>query len=372
MNYNTMSKDELIRELQQKDEELEKSRQTENFLNDIINKNPIPIQICDEEGFTIKANKAHKRLFQAKPPVTYSIFSDPQFKRQGLDETFNNLKSGKVIRIENSTYNAHEVDPKFPNKKLWIRSVGFPIFDNGRKPERYVLMLEDFTDRKLAEIKMEELNKKLLQTKEYQIQAREHERKSIAREIHDEFGQILLAAKMQIKNVKNKIDDQNIVSEIDAALDVMKDTTQTLNRIISGLDPLFNSELRIDEIIKSYCKDFAERYKLEFYTDIDQISGLSSKARLILFRILQASLTNIVLHSQAAKVDIWLTKNNKKIELMISDNGIGIPKKVIKSEKSFGINSMRDRASSIGGKFSIKCGSDFGTIVKVIIPTLNK
>ena len=126
-------------------------KHADKMLHDIIDKNPLSIQIIDKEGYTLQTNDAHTRLFGAVPPADYSIFKDKQIINQGFNEMFEGVIAGKSVQFPDFTFNIHDVYPELPDKPIWLRLVIFPLFDNSGKPDRYVLMHEDITERKHAE-----------------------------------------------------------------------------------------------------------------------------------------------------------------------------------------------------------------------------
>jgi PAS domain S-box-containing protein len=123
----------------------------EAIFKDIVEKNPMSIQILDLEGYPIQINKAHTNLFGVKPPADYSVLKDPQLLSLGFEEFFSRIKNGEVVYLPDAFYNVHDVDPSFPDSPVWVRAVGFTLNDNNGKPEKIVLMHENITERKNAE-----------------------------------------------------------------------------------------------------------------------------------------------------------------------------------------------------------------------------
>ena len=126
-------------------------KQAESLLQDIIDKNPISIQIVDNQGLTLRVNPAHTKLFGSVPPSDFSIFDDLQSKNKTLEKLISHAKRGEVVHLPNMYYNAHDVDPKFHDVPVWIHALIFPIEDNYGNLRRYVFMHEDITARKHAE-----------------------------------------------------------------------------------------------------------------------------------------------------------------------------------------------------------------------------
>ncbi|MFZ4547957.1 MAG: PAS domain S-box protein [Bacteroidales bacterium] len=124
---------------------------SEAIFKDIVEKNPISIQILDMDGYPIQVNSAHTNLFGVKPPAGYSVLKDHQLLSLGFDEFFGRIKKGEVVYLPDTFYNVHDVDPSFPDSPVWVKAVGFTLNDNNGKPEKIVLMHENITERKNAE-----------------------------------------------------------------------------------------------------------------------------------------------------------------------------------------------------------------------------
>jgi PAS domain S-box-containing protein len=134
----------------------------EKFIDDLIEKNPLSIQILDKNGFTLKVNTAHSVLFGAPPPSNFSIFADLQNK--GFCEYILIAKKGEVVHLPDIYYNVHDDFPGLPDKPVWIRAVLFPLTDSTGNIERFVFMHEDITERKLSEEKLQQSESMLLES----------------------------------------------------------------------------------------------------------------------------------------------------------------------------------------------------------------
>ncbi|NVO19854.1 MAG: PAS domain S-box protein [Bacteroidetes bacterium] len=124
---------------------------SEAVFKDIIEKNPISIQILDMEGYPLQVNSAHTQLFGIKPPSDYSVIKDPQLLSKGFGEYFERIRRGEIVYLPDSYYNVHELDPMFPDIPVWVRAIGFTLNDADGKPERLVFMHENITERKHSE-----------------------------------------------------------------------------------------------------------------------------------------------------------------------------------------------------------------------------
>jgi PAS domain S-box-containing protein len=132
-------------------EQLKDSNQSLKIIQDIIERNPLAIQIVDKDGHTLHVNPAHTKLFGTVPPPDYSIFNDPLIAKQNLNWLFDLVKKGEVVYFPDFYYNVHELIEEQPDNKLWLKMIVFPLFDNSGYNFRYVLMVQDITSQKLAE-----------------------------------------------------------------------------------------------------------------------------------------------------------------------------------------------------------------------------
>jgi PAS domain S-box-containing protein len=129
-------------------------KRTERTLQNIIDYNPMSIQIMDTEGFTLKVNQAFIKLFGSKPPPDYSMLSDIQLKEKGFAELLERIMNGEVVQFPDMVFNPHDSIPELPDCLSWIKAIGFSLADGNGKPEKIVLMHENITERKQAEEKV--------------------------------------------------------------------------------------------------------------------------------------------------------------------------------------------------------------------------
>jgi PAS domain S-box-containing protein len=117
----------------------------------VIDHNPMSIQVLDSAGLTVRTNPAFLALFGAIPPPTYSIFSDPILAAQGLNPLFDRIRAGEVVYFPEVAYNVHDQFPELPDCPVWVRTLGFPVLGANGRPERFVLMHENISERRKAE-----------------------------------------------------------------------------------------------------------------------------------------------------------------------------------------------------------------------------
>jgi signal transduction histidine kinase len=141
-----------------------------------------------------------------------------------------------------------------------------------------------------------------------------------------------------------------------------------VQRVSSELRPLMLDDLGLAATLEWYCEEFANRTGLKVQMEIEDIQTENMNKNLSIYRVAQESLTNIIRHANAKKVQIKLQKIKKDIVLIIQDDGIGISPDKIRSSKSLGLLGMSERVNQSGGHMEIKAPDKGGTKVRVYIP----
>jgi len=228
----------------------------------------------------------------------------------------------------------------------------------------------DITSSKMAEEEIRNLSARL-------VKVREDERKKLAADLHDQMGQTLTAMHFEIEALQK---------DLPASFTAQK---KLCDRLVGNVEWLANqvrrttSYLRKDLLDQKMLIAVLERHILEFTQHHPDIAvtfqplgfkkRLNPEIELILFRIFQEGLTNIVKHAQATRVEIMLTYSHPRVMLTIRDNGIGFNATDIRNEKELftkgiGLISMKERVISFGGHIDILSAQGKGTTIRVDIP----
>jgi signal transduction histidine kinase len=239
--------------------------------------------------------------------------------------------------------------------------------------EKMVAELEhEVAERMHAEGKLHKSQELLRQLAAYQEQVKEDERKRIAREIHDDLGQNLMALRIDasILAARTGASHPRLNEKVKLALHHIDDTIKAVRTIINNLRPSV-LDLGLHAAIEWQVKEFSRRTGIECNVveeDVATDFELDDQRATALFRILQESLTNVARHAQATRVDISVQRQENAFVMWIRDNGVGIFPSCRRKPNSFGLLGIGERVSMLGGEFSVDGEAGKGTVLCIAIP----
>jgi signal transduction histidine kinase len=205
----------------------------------------------------------------------------------------------------------------------------------------------------------------------HQESARENERTSIAREIHDELGQSLTALNMDLSWLRRQTSEGDAVTheKIDSMTGIVNSTIQSVKKLCTELRPSILDDFGLTAAIEWQAEQFQHRTGILCKVTCGYIGNIPNKAlSTAIFRAFQEALTNIARHANATIVKVRLEEDDDILKMEIDDNGIGIDKESYNSRQSFGIIGIRERILSVGGDFRIIGIPNRGTILKISAP----
>jgi two-component system sensor histidine kinase UhpB len=228
-------------------------------------------------------------------------------------------------------------------------------------------------ERHRMSLELQKSHAELMSLIERQDRAIEEERTNIARDLHDELGQVLTALKIDVSMLKRGVLSGKpmigIEAEFKSITELIDRITQSVKRISRGLRPEALEDLGIVEAIRYQVQEFGKRNNVECEVHLPTTPPfIDSTVSIILFRIVQEALTNIMRHAQASFVRVLLEIRDDVLVLSIQDDGVGISSREIESSKSLGLIGLRERIRSLKGKFSISGSPGGGTAITVILP----
>ena len=226
-----------------------------------------------------------------------------------------------------------------------------------------------FVELHMKSERLRESEDKLRRLAAHLISVREEERAHIAREIHDELGQVLTGIKMEVGWLQKRLKEPLLLEKCDSMAKLIDSTVQTVRKIATGLRPEMLDDMGLIAAVGWQAKDFQKRTGIRCRTKLPpEGTKLDLDVSTTAFRIFQEILTNVARHSRATRVDIELIVDEERLSLEVADNGVGIPDSDLNGRKSLGLLGMQERALLFGGQVGITGVPGQGTRVSVTIP----
>ena len=204
------------------------------------------------------------------------------------------------------------------------------------------------------------------------LTAQEEERRSIARELHDEVGQVLTAIKVELATAQRQIaasgGDGEAIAGVRAITDGALATVRDLSHL---LHPAMLDDLGLHAAIEWYARGFERRHgvRIEVVRDQDE-ERLAADVEAAVYRVVQEALTNVARHALAARCRIELTRVTSTLVVTIEDDGIGFDE--ASAPRGLGLISMRERVAQVHGEFRLDTAPGKGTRLTITVPALTR
>lgn len=266
----------------------------------------------------------------------------------------------QVLENSNQTYCASEIQVRESSFELQISYTREP---NAVRVRVYV---HDITRRKRAEQAIQNLAKRV-------VYAQEEERQRLSRELHDEAGQALTALKLSLELLRAElpIETEVLRQNLGEAIALTESTTEQIRQLALGLRPPALDTVGLNLTLEAYCRDFSRRTQLSVQYRGYEVRELSDAMNICLYRVLQEALTNVVKHAHANRVDVSLSREARKVRLMVADNGRGFDtavRPILEQQAGIGLLGMRERLELLGGWLEVEPGRGEGLRLAAILP----
>jgi signal transduction histidine kinase len=200
---------------------------------------------------------------------------------------------------------------------------------------------------------------------------REEERARIAREIHDELGQMLTTLKIELASLAGRLPkDRRVLREkASHLLGHLDALMHTVRQIVTELRPGILDELGLVAALEWQAQEFQRRTGIRCtFAALTREERWEDDVTVALFRIFQETLTNVLRHAQATLVTVRLSRDSSRLTLEIADNGRGITETEVNNPRSIGLLGMRERAALLGGEILFHGATGQGTTVVIRLP----
>lgn len=238
---------------------------------------------------------------------------------------------------------------------------------------RTIELEKEISVRKQVEEEVKEKNEQLSNLAMTIEKVKEEENLKIAREIHDELGQVLTALKMEINILGQKMsDDKKSKEKLESVNSLIDETINLVRKISTRLRPRLLDELGLFPAMEMQVRELQTRTGIRCITQFPDEEIIKDKEMsLAIFRIFQEALTNVIRHAKATNVLIKSYLVSDQFVMEIKDNGIGIGNSELSENGSLGILGMKERVSLLNGNLKLENVSSGGTLLRVDIPINN-
>lgn len=198
----------------------------------------------------------------------------------------------------------------------------------------------------------------------------ENERERLARELHDELGALLTAAKFDLARTKASLPPENekALARLAHVNETINEVVKLKRRIIEDLRPSSLSNLGLTAALEVLARDYRERSEIAVRLNLEVVE-LADEAELTIFRLVQESVTNVAKYANADEVVITLHEYAGHVEVSVSDNGQGFDVEA-RTASTHGISGMRHRVHALKGQLTVKSSPETGTRIDAVIPKL--
>ncbi|SHI76576.1 PAS domain S-box-containing protein [Malonomonas rubra DSM 5091] len=273
-----------------------------------------------------------------------------------IDEVF---KTGKPIHKE--FFN--------DSQQAWYSAIELPIRMPGNDKPAKLAVARDITEMKETEQRIRALSHRL-------ITAQEDERAVLSRELHDDLGQRLNAAKISVETIAEDLKDipPELRDQIDHLADILQGSIDSVRRLSAGLRPSFLERLGLVETLRDHCSKIGSLHNIEIDFKSAGIKELKldKDTEINLYRIAQEALHNIVKHAGATQASVRLIASHPVLRLRIADNGKGFDTKPHVNNRNqntnLGLLGIAERVDLLKGNFELKSQPGDGTRLLIEVP----
>jgi PAS domain S-box-containing protein len=360
-----------ITERKQADDRLRRSEEKFKTLFGIA---PVGISVLDRQHHIKDANPALEQITRlSREELLSGTHRDRAIlNADGTPMPSHEFPSERAM-AENRPVNDVEAGIVTENgETIWVQVSVAPL---DLPDARAVVITKDITERKRAAKALEEANHQLRILSRQLFHIQEEERRHLARELHDEIGQSLTAAKINLKIIAPDV-PAKIVGRLDDSVKLLDRLLRQVRELSLNLRPPLLDELGLVPTLRWLVDQQAQRagLRVTFTANVDDLE-MDPDAETACFRVAQEAITNVIRHARARNVTVDLRREVERLTLSVRDDGAGFDPAMIQQrtarDLTLGLVSMKERALLVGGGFELRSAPGQSTEIRAWFPLPN-
>jgi PAS domain S-box-containing protein len=328
-------------------------------ISGILQYTPAAVYIKDADGKYTMVNSRFEELFGIRSSEvrgkTDRDFMAPDIADQFLTNDERVLREKKSIQVEERIV--------IDQDTYTYLSTKFPLYDGKRRVTGVCGIATDITELKKAQERLRRLSGSIMT-------GQEKERAYLARELHDELGQVLTALRMEAVWIRNRVKESDPYASARALTmcELIDKTIEEVRGLAIRLRPGVLDHLGLVDAIEWYTADFEKRCHIACVFKSEDGPDIRGSIATAAYRITQEALTNVARHASATRVTVTMSFIGSKLALTIGDNGKGFDSESLGDNDGLGMANMRERANLVGGLFDIQSRTRGGTRICFTVP----
>jgi PAS domain S-box-containing protein len=325
----------------------------------ILRNTPSVVYIKDKDGRYTLVNSRYEELFGIRNEEVQGKSDHDIFPKEIADQFRENdmrvFADGHPRQLE-------ERVPQEDGIHIYL-SVKFPLYDEGGSVNRVCGISTDITELKRAQDQLRRLSDGIMASQE-------KERTAVARELHDELGQVLTALRIDSVWLRDRLDgtDEKATERALMMCALIDNAIDEVRGMATRLRPGVLDDLGLVDALEWFAMDFEKRTGIQCVFSHRDVPDVNDAVSTAAYRIAQETFTNAARHSSATRVDVSLTTEDGLLSLSVADNGRGFDTKNLLDSRGLGVAGMRERAALIGGALEIHSRPGKGTRVVLHVP----
>jgi signal transduction histidine kinase len=200
------------------------------------------------------------------------------------------------------------------------------------------------------------------------VATQEEERKSLSRELHDHVGQVLTALRMELGRIDRlRTPDERLAHAVAECRQLVDNMVRTVRDLALGLRPSMLDDFGLQPALEWHVRDFTRRYGVPVELDVSgDLVNLPDQYRTCVYRVTQEALTNCVRHASASRVSIRVSGNDQRLEVAVTDDGVGLRPE--RRRAGLGLRGIEERVRDLRGTLHIQSAAGKGTTVMIRLP----